>query len=77
MKSTGSGNQIYGGSKYGGCNDIPTPGDFDNDGYTDFALYRPDCTNGSTWWIKSSHTGTQLYGGTKWGGCHDLPAMGG
>lgn len=51
--------------------------DYDRDGYTDLALYRQDCTNGSSWWVKSTRTKNQLNGGTKYGGCHDIPATAG
>ncbi len=74
MTSTKTATAIYGGSKFGGCGDIPAPGDYDNDGYTDRALYRQDCTNGSSWWVTSTKTATAIYGGTKYGGCHDIPA---
>ena len=67
---------LYGGTKFGGCTDIPAPGDYDRDGYTDLALYRRDCTNGSSWWVRSSRTGETINGGTKFGGCGDIPAPG-
>jgi hypothetical protein len=51
-------------------------GDYDGDGYTDLALYRQDCTNGSTWWVRSTAAATQMIGGQNYGGCHDIPAPG-
>jgi len=66
--------QIRGGTRYGGCGDIPAPGDYDGDGRTDMALYRRDCTSGSTWWIYSVHLDRQIRGGTRYGGCGDIPA---
>ena len=51
-------------------------GDYNADGYTDLALYRPDDQAGSTWWVRSGRTGTTLFGGTAFGGCRDVPAPG-
>jgi len=53
-----------------------TIGDFDADGHTDLALYRPNSQTGSTWWVKSSRTGAALNGGTEFGGASDIPAAG-
>jgi hypothetical protein len=53
-----------------------TVGDYDGDGRTDLALYRQDCTNGSSWWVSSTGSGAQVYGGSAFGGCADIPAPG-
>jgi len=56
--------QLYAGVEYGGSADIPAPGDYDGDGYTDLALYRPDCANGASWWVPVSRTRMTLLTGS-------------
>ncbi|MGC4880477.1 FG-GAP repeat domain-containing protein [Micromonospora sp. DT43] len=68
--------QIKADFKYGGCADIPAPGDYNGDGVTDLALYRQDCTNGSSWSIYDVKNSSAIRSGFKYGGCKDIPAPG-
>ncbi|MFG1652628.1 hypothetical protein ACGFIE_22125 [Micromonospora sp. NPDC049275] len=68
--------QIKADFKYGGCADIPAPGDYNGDGVTDLALYRQDCTNGSSWSIYDVKNSSAIKSGFKYGGCKDIPAPG-
>ncbi|SCF44346.1 FG-GAP repeat [Micromonospora mirobrigensis] len=51
--------------------------DFDGDGSSDLALYRPDPVNGSLWNIRSWKRGVNIYTDEKWGGkSSDIPLTG-
>lgn len=61
MGQTGSSAATY---NWGISTDIPVPGDYDADGKTDFAIYRP---SSGDWWIYYTATSTYAqihYGGT-------------
>ncbi|RKR91905.1 CHAP domain-containing protein [Micromonospora pisi] len=50
--------------------------DYDGDGYSDMALYRPDASNGSTWWANSYKKGGQILSDVNYGGAADIPFSG-
>lgn len=58
----------------GGLPDVPVPGDFDGDGLTDLAVWRPDT---GQWWILRSSSGydhdrAMVY---RWGKLGDVPVQ--
>jgi len=46
------------------------PGDYDGDGRTDVAIFRPST---GTWWILQSSTGYTTYTSQLWGASGDVP----
>jgi hypothetical protein len=60
---------MWGG--WGAATDVPVPGDYDGDGKTDLAIYRPST---GEWWVKPSS------GATAWsrvfGQAADVPLQG-
>jgi hypothetical protein len=55
---------------WGSPGDIPTPGDYDGDGKTDFATYHL-APSGGTWIVASSQSGAT--GELQWGSVTDIP----
>jgi hypothetical protein len=58
------------GFQWGNGSDVPVPGDYDGDGRTDLAVFRP--SNG-TWYLWYSSTGTTA--GYQWGNGNDIPIL--
>ena len=59
--------------QWGAKGDIPISGDFDGDGKSDLAIWRP--STGVWWWV-SSQSGDSLYYTYQWGVQGDIPIVG-
>ena len=57
--------------QWGTATDLPVPGDYDGDGRTDYAVFRP---SSGVWYIRYSGTGAVAI--TQWGGASDVPVPG-
>jgi hypothetical protein len=55
-------------TQWGTSGDVPVPGDYDSDGKTDIAVWRP---SDGTWWIQRSSDGGVTM--TQWGLDPDIP----
>ena len=58
---------------WGNSTDTPVQGDYDGDGKTDFAIYRPVTGQNSQWWITTSSNGS--YYTINYGTSGDKPAV--
>jgi len=54
--------------QWGVTGDLPVAGDYDGDGKSDSAVFRPST---GVWWIFQSSTATPL--GVQWGASGDVP----
>jgi hypothetical protein len=62
----------YFSQQWGLATDRLVPGDYDGDGKTDVAIFRPST---GTWWILKSSTNYTTYIGQSWGVGTDVPVL--
>jgi len=62
----------YAAYHWGTDTDIPVPGDYDGDGRTDVAIYRPAT---GLWYILQSTTNFSAYASYQWGVSTDVPVL--
>ena len=60
-------------AQWGESIDFPVPGDYDGDGKTDLAIFRPAT---GTWWILQSSSTYSTYQSQQWGESTDVPVPG-
>ena len=56
--------------QWGQTGDVPVPGDYDGDGKTDFAVWRPGT---GEWFVIDSSTGKPRPAAQQWGDVGDIP----